>query len=305
MDVLKLIRESLNVDKFMTPVSNIVQAARTLESLVALVNDSKISATARNMLQGLKLLLQSRPNITSINHYINHLLLRLNPEDQPIVIKELLEVFHERWKNVDRKTAETAINSFDFSDKTIVLHGCDATAQTLIETLAVKQANIKIIQTYGRPSGSGKLQALELVRHGFNMRVIEDISISNYITEADVLIMGADVIMHDKFTAPFGSNTIASIFHASGKPVLILADSRHILNKKFFSKAVTDTIVGTGKKTSEPLWKDTPEDIEIEKVSELEEVPNSLVSKFILESKALTPDELLEDIDKILVFKFL
>lgn len=71
------------------------------------------------MLQGLKTIITEKPNITSVNHFINHFLLQISPENQPIIIKELLEVFHERWKNVDRKTAETAIQQYDFNGKNI------------------------------------------------------------------------------------------------------------------------------------------------------------------------------------------
>jgi translation initiation factor 2B subunit (eIF-2B alpha/beta/delta family) len=304
MDFFKLIKDSLNVDRIMAPVNNIAQAANTLESLVSLINDSKVSASARNMLQGLKLLLQSRPNITSINHYINHFLLKLDPENQPIVVKELLEVFHDRWKNVDRKTAEVALKEFDYEQKTIVLHGADPTVQTLIETLAVKQYKIKVIQTFGRPFGHGMEQAREISRHEYNLRFIEDTAISSYLEEADALLIGADVIMHETFTAAFGTHSLAMLFYLSGKPVFVLADSRHILNKKFFSKVVTDTITGTGKKQTVPLWKDAPDGIAVEDIAELEEIPNSLVTKFILENEAFTPEELSNQIDKVLVFKF-
>jgi len=304
MNLLKQIRDSLKVDKLMAPVENIARAAKTLESLISLVNDSKLSASAKNMIEGLKLLLQSRPNITSVNHYINHFLLKLDPDNQPIVIKELLEVFQERWKNVDRKTAEIAIQAFDFEQKTLLLHGNDKNVQTLIETLAVKQYKFKIIQTVGRSFDSGKEQASELIRHGYNIRFIDEMAVTDYLDEIDILLLGCEVIMQESFTGEYGGHMLSRLFYHNNKPVFVLADSRRLLNKKYFSKAVTDKIVGTGKKQPDPVWKDAPENIQVIPINELEEIPNQLISKFILENNAYNATELLEQVDKVLVFKF-
>jgi translation initiation factor 2B subunit (eIF-2B alpha/beta/delta family) len=279
------------------------KAARTLEGIVSLINDSKVSQSVRNMLRGLNLLLQSRPNITSINHFLNHFLLKIDPEDQPIVLKELLEVFHERWKNVERKTAAVAISDFDFNNKTVLLHGNNKNIHILIETLAVNQCKIKIIQTSGRPLERGKLQAEELQRHGFEIRLIEDLAVPSFIPEADILLLGCDVIMHESFTGEFGSLALAQLANYASKPVYVLSDSRHILNTKFFSKSVTDTIAGTGKNAPSG-WKDAPQGIDVISPSELETVPHSLVTKFVLENGAFSSAEIGEKIDKVLVFKF-
>ena len=121
-------------------------ATKTVNNLIALMHDNKVSNSVREMITGLKTVITEKPNITSVNHYINHFLLKIDPENQPIVIKELLEVFHERWKNVDRKTAEVANQNFDFTDKTILLNGNDINIQSLIELLNVNQKKFSIIQ---------------------------------------------------------------------------------------------------------------------------------------------------------------
>ena len=106
-------------------------ATKTVNNLIQLISDNKVSNSVRDMLKGLKTVITEKPNITSINHYINHFLLKIDPEGQPIVIKELLEVFHERWKNVDRKTAEIAYQNYNFVNKTILLHGNDINVQII------------------------------------------------------------------------------------------------------------------------------------------------------------------------------
>lgn len=86
------------MDKIVAPVNNARRYYQMLENLMDLVNDSKVSNSVKDMVSGLGTILKSQPNIMSINHFLNHWLLRIDPENQPIVIKELLEVFHERWK---------------------------------------------------------------------------------------------------------------------------------------------------------------------------------------------------------------
>ena len=114
-------------------------AMKTVNNLISLISDNKVSNSVREMLHGLRTVITEKPNITSVNHYINHFLLKIDPEGQPIVIKELLEVFHERWKNVDRKTAEIASQHFDFENKTVLLHGSDINIQSLVDFLNVNQ----------------------------------------------------------------------------------------------------------------------------------------------------------------------
>ncbi len=91
MDLFKKFKEN----KLVESVQTLQSAAKTVNNLISLISDSKVSTSVREMLQGLRTVITEKPNITTINHYINHFLLKIDPENQPIVIKELLEVFHE------------------------------------------------------------------------------------------------------------------------------------------------------------------------------------------------------------------
>src|SRR3954462_328317 len=142
MDIFKIFRENKLVDS----VQTLQNTTKTVNNLISLISDSKISNSVREMLKGLRTVIVEKPNISSVNHYINHFLLKIDPENQPIVIKELLEVFHERWKNVDRKTAEIANQQFDFDNKTILLHGNDLNSQSLVDLLQVNQKKFNLIQ---------------------------------------------------------------------------------------------------------------------------------------------------------------
>ena len=278
-------------------------ATKTVNNLIALMYDNKVSNSVREMLTGLKTVITEKPNITSVNHYINHFLLKIDPENQPIVIKELLEVFHERWKNVDRKTAEIANHTFDFDGKTILLHSYDINIQSLIELLNVNQKKINVIQLVSLHDKAQKEQATLIAENNIKVTVIDDAGLGKFIPEIDIILFGCDIIMHETFITKAGTHLIAAAAKTYKIPVYVLADSRKILNKKFFPQSVLGTFIGKEEKSSDEIWKNPPANVDVI-FNHIEEVPNHLVTKFILEKDAFTPKELSEKIDKVLVANF-
>ncbi len=298
MDIFKIFRENKLVDS----VQSLQNTTKTVNNLISLISDSKISNSVREMLKGLRTVIVEKPNISSVNHYINHFLLKIDPENQPIVIRELLEVFHERWKNVDRKTAEVANHNFDFENKTLLLFGNDINVQSLIELLDVSQKKFKVVQIVTSRE-VGREQAKIIASKGIHVKAVEMSGIGKIFPEIDIILMGCDIIMHETFIAKSGTHLLLSAAKTYDIPVFILADSRKILNKKFFPQSVVGTFIGKEEKSGTQVWKDPPENIEVV-FNYIEEIPNKLVTKFILEKEALTPAELVEKIDKVLVANF-
>ncbi len=278
-------------------------ATRTVNNLISLIAENKVSTSVREMIQGLRTVITEKPNITSVNHYINHFLLKIDPEGQPIVIKELLEVFHERWKNVDRKTAEIAGQTFDFDNKTMLLFGNDINVRSLVDLLNVNQKKFNIIQLVSLQDKTGKEQAAELASKGNKITVIDDAGLGRFLPEVDVVLVGCDIIMHETFMTQSGAHLLAAAARYYKIPVFVLADSRNILNKKYFPQSVLGTFIGKEERSGDEIWKNPPENVEVI-FNHIEEVPNQLVTKFILEKEALTPHELIEKIDKVLVANF-
>jgi translation initiation factor 2B subunit (eIF-2B alpha/beta/delta family) len=300
MDIFNIFKEN----KLVESVNNAQQAIKTTGKLISLISDNKVSASVREMLQGLKVIITEKPNITSVNHFINHFLLQISPENQPIIIKELLEVFHERWKNVDRKTAEVALQNFDFEKKNILIHGSDITITALIENLVVNLKTCNVTQIITQHDKIGKQQAMEIANLEIPVNVIDDAEIAKYIQNIDVIIMSPEIVMHDTFIAKSGAYNLCIIAQHFEKPIFVLSDTRKILNKKYFPSSVIDTFIGKNKKPILDLWKDAPQNVNINYLH-LEEIPNYLVTKFIFESEAYTASELSEQVDKTLVTKFI
>ena len=143
----------------------------------------------------------------------------------------------------------------------------------------------------------------QLESKGILVKVIDDAGLGKFLPEIDVILLGCDIIMHETFITNAGAHVIAAAAKHYDIPIFVLADSRKILNKKFFPQSVLASLIGSEEKSGDSIWKNAPENIEVV-FNHIEEVPNHLITKFILEKESLTPSELPDKIDKVLVANF-
>ncbi|MCO5248787.1 MAG: hypothetical protein M9887_07570 [Chitinophagales bacterium] len=303
MDIFKTLRENLSLSNIKGQITNVRNTAQTIEKLLSLLQDNKISASVKEMLNNLKIVMVDQPNIVSINHFINHFLLKLNPENQPIILKELLEVFHERWKNVDRKTAQVAFELYNYKNKTVAFYGSNESMSALVDACIVHQSNTKFVQILGKKNKEDREQAKALSEKDADMMVIDLFNINRLKDDLDFIVLTSDVIMHETFIAKAGTQLLTLWAKENQIPILLLSDSRKILNKKILPKAVVGSFINEVPKNKSEIWKNAPDNISIVNYH-LEEVDNTLINFFVLESKAYPPNDLEQEVDKILVSKF-
>jgi translation initiation factor 2B subunit (eIF-2B alpha/beta/delta family) len=304
VEFFKQLRESFNLENIKGQVTSARKTAQVIESLLSLLQDNKISSSVREMITNLKTLIIDQPNIVTINHYINHFLLKLNPENQPIVLKELLEVFQERWKNVDRKTAEVAFRLHDYHEKSLLFFGADKSMTALVDSCMVNHKQLKVIQVLGRKDEAGKEQALELQEKAVPLTVVDLYNVARFFQQVDYVFLTADIVMHETFMTKSGGHLLASWAKSHQIPVLVMGDTRKILNKKILPSSVLGSFINEAKKSPSEIWAEIPQEID-GVVYLLEEAPNELVSHFVFEQNAYTPQDLSREVDKILVSKFI
>ncbi len=304
MDIFKILKENFSLSNIKEQVASAKNTAQMIESLLTLLQDNKISSSVKEMLTNLKVVVVDQPNIVSVNHFVNHFLLKLNPENQPIVLKELLEVFHERWKHVDRKTAQVAYNLYNFKNKRIAFYGQNEAMVSLIDICAVHQAHCKAIQIIGKNDKEGKDQAVAIRAKNTEVTAVDIYNISRLKDQIDFLVLSSNIIMHETFIAKSGALLLATWAKQNHIPVLVLSDSRKILNKKILPASVLGSFINESPKPASEIWKSVPDNIEIFNYH-LEEVDNHLVDFFVLEQQAYPPMELSQEVDKILVSKFI
>jgi translation initiation factor 2B subunit (eIF-2B alpha/beta/delta family) len=303
MSIFKNIKDSFSLNNISGSITQVKKTASTIESLMSLLQDNKVSTSVREMIKGLGILIKDQPNLTSINHFLNHFLLKLDPENQPIVLKELLEVYQDRWKNVERKTAHQIYQHFDFEDKTVLIHGNDKAIQALIELCAVNHKKIKIIQSLTKQDQYGKEQVRILINHDLPIKVVDDANLGQFYKEIDVIILAADIITNDSFLCKTGAHNLCLAGLYYNKPVFALSDSRKILNKKYFTPSIIETFIGETKKQPNEIWKGAPNGVVIVN-NYTEIIQNELVTAFVLENKIIDAASITQEVDKILVSKF-
>lgn len=304
MDLLKSFRDKFSLTSIKEQVSTTKNTFQIIEGLLGLLQDNKIPSSAKEMLVNLKTLVIDQPNIVSINHFINHFLLRTNPENLPIVLKELLEVFHERWKHVDRKTAQVAFNLYNFKNKRIAFFGSSDAMQSLVEICVYHHAHSKVIQVLGNNDKEAKEQVKQIISKNVDIQAIDLYNLSRMENNIDFIILSSDIIMQDTFIAKAGTNLIALWAKQHHIPILVLSDSRKILNTKILPDSIIDSFIKEAPKSSSDIWKGAPEEVTITNFG-LEEVRNEVVNFFILEEQAYPPNELSQVVDKILISKFI
>ena len=304
MDIIKLFKDNFNLDNIRGQVTSARKTMQILEALFSLLQDSKISASVREMITNLKSLIIDQPNIVTINHYLNHFLLKLNPENQPIVLKEILEVFHERWKNVDRKTAEVFYQQYEPDGKTLLFFGAEKTMESIADICLVNQKKIKVIQLLSRNDVTGMEQVNALLEKQIPVQVADMHNIARMQSQIGVLVLTAEIIMHETFITKSGGHLLALWAKTSGIPVVVVADSRKILNKKILPAKVLGSFINENPRNPAEIWAEAPAGLPIVNYY-MEEVPNDVVSHFVLEQKAYTPQDLSIEVDKILVSKFI
>jgi len=303
MSILKNIKDNFKIEQLKSPITQVKKTYNTIESLFTLLQDNKVSASVKEMIKGLGILVKDQPNITSINHFLNHFLLKIDAENQPIVIKELLEVYQERWKNVERKTATQIYQNFDFNDKTVLLHGNDKAIQSLIEMCVVNQQKINIIQVLTQQSQYGKDQVRVLINQDVPIKVVDDANLGQFYPEIDIILMGADIIMDKVFMSKNGAHNLCLAAQYYNIPVYALSDSRKIMNKKYLTPSLVESFVGETKKPITEIWKGAPNGVDVIN-NHNEFIPNHLITAFVLEDKIVDSNSITQEVDKMLISKF-
>ncbi|MCO5231060.1 MAG: hypothetical protein M9958_07875 [Chitinophagales bacterium] len=304
MEIFKTLKDNLSLSNIKGQVTSIKNTAKLIESLLSLLQDNKISASAREMLNNLKVVIVDKPNIVSINHFINHFVLKLNPENQPIVLKEILEVFHERWKNVERKTAQVTYNLYNFKHKRMLFYGASDYMEALVDICLVNEANCKVVQIVDNNDKNAKEQAKNIQAKGVSTLVTNLQNLGRLKDEIDYIIVTSDIIMHNKFIGKSGMNLIAPWAKENHIPILVCSDTRKILNTKILPPSVLGSFINETSKNTSEIWKSAPNEIPITNYH-LEEIENKWVNFFVFEHQAYLPEELSLEVDKILVSKFI
>lgn len=144
-----------------------------------------------------------------------------------------------------------------------------------------------VVNTETRPLFQGRRTARELSKAGIKVTTYIDSAMDEVIMASDMIFLGADAILKNKFINKIGSLAIAELSSMHKKPVYVVADSW-----KFSPKNVP-----IEERDFHEVWKRAPKKIKIINPS-FESVPKKFVKAVISEYGVLSFNGFVKKADK-------
>ena len=216
-------------------------------------------------------------------------LLNNSREDWKPVLVDFLNEYREKWTGVNIRLAMQAGSAIDLKQKLILCHSQSSAVREIFETYQGNRKKVKIIQTESRPILEGRIQAANLSKLGYEVKLVSDTGYARHLDRINMILLGADAVFRDYFVNKSGSYNICLAGKNAGIPVYILADSR----KFWFSLPPEHQEMQyyESKKPGEEIWKDPHPGIDIENYY-FEKIPVDWADGFITEKEILKPSRL-------------
>ena len=216
-------------------------------------------------------------------------LLNSSGEDWNHMVVDFLNEYRDKWTGVNIRLAMQAGSAIDLKQKLILCHSQSSAVREIFEAYQGNRKKVKIIQTESRPILEGRIQAVNLHKLGYEVKLVSDTGYARHLDRINMILLGADAIFRDYFVNKSGSYNICMAGKNAGIPVYILADSR----KFWFSLPPEhqEMQYNESKKPGEEIWKDPHPGIDIENFY-FEKIPVDWADGFITEKKILKPSQL-------------
>ena len=193
--------------------------------------NEKIAKT--HLLNALFEIQEQFPQFGLLIHFINDLSGHFR-DDELINGKQLagyVNGYINTWKDSRDKASLKLTGHIDLSEKNILVHSNSSAIHNLFSHLAEKEIFPVVWQTFSSPAGEGLAQAKTIKGMGFETHLIHEDALSNFIHQTDMAILGADLILEDRFLNKAGSYPIALLFNDFKKPLFVLAEKRKIISE--------------------------------------------------------------------------
>ncbi len=201
--------------------------------------------------------------------------------------RKTLKEFKEHKKTVSENGAKLIKNG-----STIFTH-CHSNSVVKSLILAKKQGKkFKVICTETRPRFQGRKTAKELVSAGINTTLIVDDAAMEYLSKADLVMIGADAItFKGDVINKIGTGLIGLAAHKLGKKVYSCTHSlKYDPNTKFQDEPIEH-------RDPKEIWKKPPKGLRIENPA-FEKIPAKFVERIITEKGFLKPENVRKTVKK-------
>jgi translation initiation factor 2B subunit (eIF-2B alpha/beta/delta family) len=216
-------------------------------------------------------------------------LINYSSEDWKPKLVNFLSDYRDKWTGVNIRLAMQARSAIDLNQKLILCHSQSSAVREIFDAYQGNRKRVKIIQTESRPVLEGRIQAVNLLKLGYEVKLISDTGYARHLDRINMILLGADAIFRDYFINKSGSYNICLAGKNAGIPVYILADSR----KFWFSLPPEHQEIqyNENRKPGEEIWKDPYPGVDVENYY-FEKIPVSWADGFITEKEILNPSRL-------------
>jgi len=213
----------IEADNYSGAAELTVQAADALQAIGAQAGDDR-EIEGKILAFGVRLI-SGQPTMGSLFTLVNGALLGLAEQYTGKTSGEFIENYCSKFLDTLNKNEETlyrkAAGVLRDGD-CILTHSASSTVRETILAASEAGKAVSVICTESRPQCEGVALARALAEHGITVRLIPDAAMEYYLTETDVVLLGADAVRTQGFYNKIGTSMLAAAAHAHGVDLYVL-----------------------------------------------------------------------------------
>lgn len=226
-------------------------------------------------------LIAAFPQFALLHHFHHYLTAALREPVCPADLHRLVRDYMQQWETAQQDASRALMEEVELADRQILLHSNSSAIQNLLAEVLRSGARPVVWQTFSSPGGEGADQALSLKRLGAEVHFFHEDNLLKFLPRMDMAILGADMILGERFLNKSGSHLIALACYEAGKPVYVIAEKRKLIPEGNLQAEVRQMLELESNKPEEELMPFTNAGIHVYN-HYFEFTPLSLVNRLFL-----------------------
>ncbi|HKK61261.1 MAG TPA: hypothetical protein VJ951_01800 [Bacteroidales bacterium] len=226
---------------------------------------------------------------TVIRHFCDELILshNISSSQYPNNYFEFINEYKDFWERVPQQLLNNLQKVDDIKDKTVMLHSNSGTIREVFRLFAEESARVNIFQTLSAPAEEGRIQAHDLANMGYDVTLIADALSAEKMKQTQMLILGADQIRQRTIINKTGSLQMVLAAQEFNVPVVVLTESRKLLDFKDDERAFRDK-----KRNPDEVLKEIRHPHLTAENLYFEEIPKYYINHIITEKSVMDADDI-------------
>jgi len=130
------------------------------------------------------------------------------------------------WEDSAGKITDNFLQQCAPKGLTILTHSHSETIHSLLNQLHAKELPFRVLQTLSAPGEEGKISYERMCEQQLQAELIEDENIRESLASVDLILVGCDALLADKFLNKVGTRAILEQAKQWNKPSCLVTESR-------------------------------------------------------------------------------